>query len=555
MTLKKHSSVAKVAYILAVALISCLFFVACNNSVGPGEHTAELDNFEIGSSLQNDYEYDYAEFDLGQKTYTTASGHTMPYNVRGVMAVPKGEGKFPLAVIIHGLHEELDETKRFDTGFDYLVKALAQNGYAAVSLDMLKPYIQSYGGNDDYVEKMVVIVDNHFQSLAAANEGGVIYPMDVTNKIDLDRVAILGHSRSGAAIFQVAKSQMDKGVGVSALLSLAPAADFWHDFPNLPVAFLIPQYDGDVVQLEGIIMYDYLQNRITGDKSATMLMGANHNFFNRNVERDDSIARRVPNAYTPLTRQEHEDFLANFAVDFFNASFGGDDRFYQTNQPQPNRMYGRDVTRQLHKGKPVVLANVNTADSFTGAGALVEHAVDSVVYFEDQVLINTATTQILQTILDGTKNHDEIEYTSVNRDLIRIEWNQPGEGVAITPLVSDFSGKSSLNIALVVDSASELNAPGQGHQMTVTLRDSAGNSAKVTTAPNQNAIMPYPGEHGETPLDGFTIYYWEPTTPLGMVSIPLGYFEGLDLTTVQTIELSFGAGERGAVYIGSLTLQ
>ena len=520
--------------------------------------SVQLGNFEIVSSLKNSFEYEYSEFNLGGRSYTTPNGREMPYDIRGTIAVPEGDGPFPLVLIAHGAHEEEDETKRFDTGFDYLVRALAQNGYVAVSLDMLKPYIQRYGGNDDYVEKMLVIADDHIQGLHAANGGEALYPVGLTGKIDFENVALLGHSRSGSAVFQIAKEHTANGIGIGAVLSLAPSADFWVEFGDMPIAFLVPQYDGDVIQLDGIYMFDFLAGRVAGEHSVTLLMGANHNFFNRNIERDDSAARGMQNAYPPLTRAEQEDFLVNFAVDFFDASLGGADNFFHTSKPQPNKMYGYDVNRQLRLGEPVDLIDAMSTNGFSSDTSAVTSVVDSVFFNEDGVLINTVTTSILDTILDGTrdKNAETLNYVSVPRSLISVEWTQPDSAVTILPNTSDFSGKNTLTIQIIPDSASELNNPEQALNFTIALRDADGNTAMVKTAEEQNALRCYPGELRSLDLtDDFKIEYWEPATPLGMLSIPLSLFEAVNLSSIEAIDLVFDHGESGAVYIASIQLQ
>ena len=380
----------------------------------------------------------------------------------------------------------------------------------------------------------------------------------MTGKIDFENVALLGHSRSGSAVFQIAKEQLERGLGVGAVLSLAPSADFWVEFADIPIAFLVPQYDGDVIQLDGVYMFDFLAGRASGDHSVTLLMGANHNFFNRNIERDDSIARGMSNAYPPLSRGEQEDFLINFAVDFFDASLGGADNFYHPSEPQPNKMYGYDVNRQLRLGESVDLIDAMSTNGFSSDDASIASVVDSVFFNEDGVLINTVTTSILDTILDDTrdKNTEALNYISVPRSLISVEWTKTDSSVTILPETPDFSGKSMLTIQIIPDSASELNNPEQTLRLTVALRDSGGNTATVTTAEWQNALRCYPGELRSLDLtDDFKIEYWEPATPLGMLSIPLSLFDDVDRAAIEAIYLVFGHGESGAVYIASIQLQ
>ena len=499
------------------------------------------------------------EYTIGSGSYTTVGGREMPYQLRGVMAVPSGEGTHPLVLILHGAHEEEDESKRFDTGFGYLVKALVDEGFVAVSIDVAMPYMQRYGGNDDYIEKMAAIVNGHMEGLMAANAGEPLFPSDLTGKIDMQKVGMLGHSRSGAAIFQLASEQIGKGIGVNALLSLAPAADLWVEFPeNIPVAFLVPQYDGDVVQLDGIYLYDYMGGKVSGDHSATVLMGANHNFFNRNLTRDDSIADEVKDAYPALTREEQETYLADFAHAFFASTLDGRSGMdFYAMDADISAMFGRDVNRQVRLKGTTDLIDAASAGGFAAVGAQVRHVSDSVFFQQDEVLLNTVTTSILQTIVDGTRDKEaDIEYVAFDRDLIRIEWEREGASVSVTPAISDFSQKKAMTLSLVVDAASELNRPGAPLPLTVTLRDAAGNEIGVAAAPDQNALRRYPGEVRKTQLtDDFAVAYYEPTTPLGMWVIPLSLFEGMDTSSVQSMELSFGESGSGALYLAAWQLQ
>ena len=529
-----------------------------NNPSEPGSSTVQMENLEIVSSLTNSYEYKFSEFNIGSKKYTTASGHEMPYDVRGIIAVPEGDGTFPLVLIAHGAHEEEDESRRFDTGFEYLVRALAQNGYVAVSMDMLKPYIQRYGGNDDYIPKFVTIANDHVEGLLAACEGENLFSMDLLGKIDFNKVSLLAHSRSGSAVFQLAKAQLDKGLGISAVLSLAPSADLAVDFADMPIAFLVPQYDGDVIQLDGIFMYDFLGGRVSGNHSATTLMGANHNFFNSNLDRDDTIADEIENAYPQLSSEQQQDFLVNFAIDFFNASLEINDNFYQLLQPHANKMYGRDINRQLRLDSPVDLIDPGTADNFTGTNVNISHVADSVFYTEDEILINTVTTSVLKSVLgdDSEIVDGEFEYIPLNRDLISIDWAQKDSSLSVVPLVRDFNSKNTMSIHLIPDSASELNSPDDALTFTVVLKDTEGNTAEVITAANQNVLRTYPGELRETVLtEDFSIKYFEPATPLGMLNIPLSYFESVDLSSIESMEIIFSGNDSGAIFISAWQIQ
>ena len=109
---------------------------------------------------------------------------------------------------------------------------------------------------------------------------------------------------------------------------------------------------------------------------------------------------------------------------------------------------------------------------------------------------------------------------------------------------------------MIPDSASELNSLSQPVLFTIVLKDSKGNEARLTTAPNQNVLSCYPGKLSRTVLsEDFVIEYWTPTTPLGMLNIPLSYFASVDLTAIQSIELIFDGNDKCAIFISAWELQ
>ena len=65
------------------------------------EVTQNLKSYNLESSQENKFEVDFFEFDLGSKEYLSQAGRIMPYNIKGIMGVPKGEGPFPLILIIN----------------------------------------------------------------------------------------------------------------------------------------------------------------------------------------------------------------------------------------------------------------------------------------------------------------------------------------------------------------------------------------------------------------------------------------------------------------------
>lgn len=507
------------------------------------ETTSDLDIYTLESAKMNKHEAEISEFDLGKKEYISKAGKTMPYNIRGIIGVPDGEGPFPLILITHGSHSNDDESKRFDTGFDYLVRDLAENGFIAVSMDMSKPYIWKYGDNDD-CEKSLPIADDHINSLILANEGNNPgYKTDLKGKIDFDKLALIGHSRGGETIFEIASDQAKKGVNIKAVLSIAPTFLFSdREWPECDAAIIVPEYDGDIISLDGFSIYRALSAEGKGNYSATFLMKANHNFFNRNISLNDAeMLRNERDLSLQLTREEQENFIMNFAVDFFNASLlGNSDNFINSNMPQPNKMYGFDVKTLYKSNQSVDLIDVSTANNFKAIDAKVEATVDSWFYKYDKVLIDTVTS--------GDESY-------MTRPLINIKWENTNSSVIIAPKVQDFSKHNTLTLNMVIDSADELNKKNASQQFTVELKDIKGNISRIVLPENLNALGYTPGKIDSTELEDLVIRYWSALSPISCINLPLDKFQNIDLEHIESISLVFDKTNSGSVYIDSIYLQ
>lgn len=556
---------SKIMLILISVLIVTLISSACstvekdsgldkdpvedNNSDEIKQISKDYKTQNMETSKNNDYEAEVKEFDLGSKEYLSNANKIMPYNIKGLIGVPKGEGTFPLVLITHGSHSNDDESKRFDTGFDYLVKDLAENGFIALSMDMSKPYIWKYGDNDDH-EKSLPVANDHMVNLIQANKGeDPGYGIDLKDKIDFDKVALVGHSRGGETIFDIVNDQAKKGVNIKSALSIAPTFIFDREWPDMDTAVLVPEFDGDIISLDGFSSYEGLKLNSKGFHSVTLLMKANHNYFNRNIERNDaSMVKNEEELKEQLTREEQEEFTMNFAVDFFNKSLlGQEDAFLSPKKPQANMMYGFHVKTMYQSDQAVDLVDIKSTDNFKGKDVTVESKNDSWFYKHDEIIIDTITA--------GIGDITDLDDPYMIRPLINVTWEDTDSRVEITPKTSDFSKFSGLTFNMVIDSASELNMKDMSQQFTIELRDRAGNTSKLVLPEKLNALGYTPGEIEYTELEDTKLYYWSNLSPISSLNLPLSEFENVDLENIESISLIFDKTDTGSIYIGSVYLQ
>lgn len=206
-----------------------------------------------------------------------SGGGTMLSRLEGVLAVPDTPGRHPVAIILHGSYpncidaprekvlastinvvawEALCGTKRilvesFTSGPEYvrwsasfagMAQELASRGIAAVSIDVAVKTDNSFGEPDqDAVHS--VLVERHRKILADLDAGkdlGLPSAPSLKGTLDLDRLALIGHSSAGG--FVAGLQNATHGIpGVKALVPLEPAkniADANAKAHPLPMLFI-----------------------------------------------------------------------------------------------------------------------------------------------------------------------------------------------------------------------------------------------------------------------------------------------------------------------------
>ncbi|UVI28237.1 poly(ethylene terephthalate) hydrolase family protein [Paenibacillus spongiae] len=221
--------------------------------------------------------------------------------VNGRVWMPEGDGPFPLVLIVHGNHlmEQFS-----DTGYAYLGELLASRGFITVSVDENFLNYSVWGGipNQDMKVRAWMML-KHVQQLADYNEQE---ETPLYNRIDLDRVAMIGHSRGGQAAAMAADSNrwfasdetlegLDD-VGIQAVVAIAPT-DKQVDKTSAVLKdtyYLTIQgaMDGDVNNFYGDRQYMRTSFRSDSDRfKASLYIGeANHSLFNTSWgSMDDSL--------------------------------------------------------------------------------------------------------------------------------------------------------------------------------------------------------------------------------------------------------------------------
>ena len=131
----------------------------------------------------------------------------------GILTVPKGEGPFPAVVLIHGSgSSDKDETVGSLKPFKDLAEGLAARGIAVYRFD-----------KRSYTFGLAIAADKHFTLENESIEDAVnaVQMLAAQEKIDPERIFVLGHSLGGNAIPAIARELETKPTGACGFIMLA----------------------------------------------------------------------------------------------------------------------------------------------------------------------------------------------------------------------------------------------------------------------------------------------------------------------------------------------
>lgn len=300
------------------------FETATNNSLAAqgiknpaqlGEYIIE--KFTYGNGTDKNRK-EYAE-EINYKTPTIDATHLLPewkdkkkkwresywgfgvknFPLNGRVFFPKGEGPFPITLIVHGNHSMIDYS---DDGYGYLGELLASQGVIAVSID--ENFINGHWSGDFQGKEMPTrawILLKHLEQWRNWNENP---NHDFFQKIDMNHIMLVGHSRGGEAVSIAAafnslshfpdngKEQFDFNFGIKGVVSIAPTDYRYHrkiKMKNINYLSLQGAYDSDEVSFWGMRPYRRLKftNEEERFKAGVYIHRANHGQFNSSWGRTD----------------------------------------------------------------------------------------------------------------------------------------------------------------------------------------------------------------------------------------------------------------------------
>jgi len=284
-----------------------------------------------------------------RKSWWGLGADALPINAR--VWYPDAPGPFPLVLMVHG---NADMEKPSESGYAYLGELLASRGFIFASVD--ESFLNwsndgwdLYWGDNDFGSEendaRGWLLLEHLRFWRAWNADPV---SPFYAKVDMERIAVMGHSRGGeAAVVAAALNRLshypenggltfDYGFGIRSVVSIAP--DNRYKPAGLEkslddVSFLTFQgvHDMDVISFAGQHQYERVELSEGGVafKAAVYVYAANHGQFNTVWGRDDVGAPgNVLYNLGQLMSAEEQEQIARLLVSAFLEATLHEDRRY-----------------------------------------------------------------------------------------------------------------------------------------------------------------------------------------------------------------------------------
>ena len=218
----------------------------------------------------------------------------LPLN--GLVWYPEGDGPFPLVLIVHGNHAM---THPSDPGYAYLGEHLASRGMIAVSVD--ENFLNGHAFQDPDMAEMPLRAWLLLKHLAAWRGWATTPGNPFYGRVDLERIALIGHSRGGEAVAHAAEMNVrpvgrigtvsraqEFGFGIRGVVAVAPCDSRYKPagrpltLRNADYLLLAGGHDADMNYLDGLGQYSRttFSENPDGFKAMAYLYRANHGNFN-----------------------------------------------------------------------------------------------------------------------------------------------------------------------------------------------------------------------------------------------------------------------------------
>lgn len=474
---------------------------------------------------------DIIYYDFGTRSLRTYLDQDLEYRLNGGLAIPETD-KNPLVLILHGSHTiTKSEENRYDLGFSYLMKDLAEQGYAVLSMNVNMQY-SFEDGEPIESERVIDIFKETVLELKAINEGKSKLKeyKDLEGKFDLDKVILIGHSRAGHEIFNLTNKFDGNLINIEGLISIAPSRMYEMDYSGIdqPVSIILPELDGDVIGLDGQWIFDELVDNPSRNTTSQeiFLYGANHNAFNQAILKQDEGKDWYKGEKVKISPEKQRKFFTEHVKVFLRNIDENKDLFL-------NQTY----LEKKFKDYKLIVSNFKNGYSIFDANNPSKYKTNA----QAKQLISSYNSSI-NTAASFNPPGDR-EYL----ELLNVQWKKKGKYIEFPIGEYKLEGKEFLSLYFALDSTDPINKR-ENQALTLILEDKSGNKEEIILSSERKSLQ---YQDGELILEGRT---YSSHTPLAISQIPLKDLKNLDLENLSSLKLVFDQNSQGSIMIKRIDL-
>ncbi|MEV5411279.1 hypothetical protein AB0K60_20860 [Thermopolyspora sp. NPDC052614] len=528
------------------------------------------------------YEVEESRYDLGDTAISLRGLSGRRGELRAEVYLPKGvPGRLPLVLFLHGRHAPCYDPVTRQTsaspwpcrtgqrpvesfaGFKGPARALASHGYAVVSVsaNAVNAFDANFSEDRGAAARGELIL-RHLDLIndAAAGRGDLALVALFRDRIDMGNIGLMGHSRGGEGVAKAVlmNSGRPRPYGIRALLPIAPTNLARASLPGIPTATLLPYCDGDVSNQQGQHFYDDSRYAMPGDpafRSALLVMGANHNFFNTEwtpglaaaPASDDWSNDNDPvcGSQAPPRLSAAEQYAVGTALiaGFFRLVLGRETALLPLFDGSGKTVAstGRAVVYAV--AQPPASSRIDVATFAGSSRAIVSGNATgaicaSMLGHSPQSGLPSCATRLTTAQAPSWAPAAYLP-NAVATPVMRFTWrDRSGKlTVPLRPGSRDVSTATMLSFRVARDENVPASAP---LDMTITLVDGRGHSVTVPVSTLSPALTPLPGTL--PPLS---------KTWLRTVQLPLSGLNDLETSDIKEVTLA-GASDTGGVYLADL---
>lgn len=449
---------------------------------------------------------------------------------------PEGQGPFPLVLVVHG-NSSSDSAS--EEGFDYLGRLLASRGYVVAAIDenaLGTSVLSGTATGLDAARPWLVLQHlRQWQEWGQAARGS----NPLAGMADLERIALVGHSRGGEAVATAAalntagrwpddtSVSLPHGFSISSVVAIAPSDGVWKP-AGRPVQLSGVNYltvagalDADVLSFAGARQYARTETGPGTTRAAVLLERMNHSQFNTRWGRHDAalgLARRALSTGALVDPGVQQAAAAGQVSAFLDLTVR--DRaemrpFVDGSLPELPFAPGLTVRRQVDLGGGATM----TPGRVTGATA------------RDTTLptrIGASDIPVRSVTWSGTPREVHLDYAAPER----------------AP-----AGATTLSVDLADATAAHVD---RGEvRLRVTATDGAGQRASAPLGPDGVLPRQLPGTFTTLP-QLMPAARSEPT--LHTLTVPLDQLDGVDRDDLASVTITLEAPSGTGVFVGEVRL-